>query len=348
MSVTRNDVARLAGVSTATVSYVVNNGPRPVSDATRQKVLKAIEKLNYQPSAIARSLKTKRTATIGVIVSDILNPVLSAMAKGIEDAILERDCNMILCNSDEDPGRELRFLKMLVSKMADGIILQPTGGNIDYLLSLVHDRKLPLVLVDRNLESLGLDSVLFDNEQGAYQAARHLIAMGHRRIAIISLPTHLTPGHERLAGYRRALGEAGIPIDPALVIEGGFKVENQTLVEALLAKGQPPTALIACSNRHAARVLQYAMEHSLRIPEDLALVVFDDIAHYAYITPTISAISTDVNAFGQAAGQLLIEHIKGARPAGRAPEKIRIPCKLIVRDSSRVPLAQIQANYSPR
>ncbi|MGD8750362.1 MAG: LacI family DNA-binding transcriptional regulator [Anaerolineales bacterium] len=333
MSVTRDDVARLAGVSSATVSYVVNNGPRPVSEETRKKVQKAIEILGYQPSSIARSLKTKRTTTIGLVVSDILNPVLSGIAKGIEDAILERGWNMILCNSDEDPERELRFLKMLVSKQADGIILQPTGGNMDFLNLLVNNRKKPVVLLDRQLDELDVDCVLFENEEGAYQATRHLIDIGHKRIALVSLPRHLTPGFERVAGYMRAHEEAGIPVDPALITEGSFKADTQDIKEALFESENPPTALMACSNRLCASFLRYAKEHNIRIPQDVALAVFDDVSHYSYITPSITAVAVDIDEFGQEAGQLLIDRINcGEEPC--EPNVVRLPCTLMVREST--------------
>jgi LacI family kdg operon repressor len=333
MSVTRDDVARLAGVSSATVSYVVNKGPRPVSDETRKKVKKAIEILGYQPSSIARSLKTKRTTTIGLVVSDILNPVLSGITKGIEDAILHRGWNMILCNSDENPGRELRFLRMLVSKQADGIILLPTGGNMDFLNLLVNNRKKPVVLLDRQLEDLNVDCVLFDNEEGAYQATSHLIDMGHKRIALISLPRNLTPGFERVLGYTRAHKEAEIPVDPALITEGSFKANIQDIKESLFENETPPTALLACSNRLGASFLRYAKEHHIRIPQDVALAVFDDVPHYSYITPSITAVAVDIDGFGQKAGGLLIDRIDCGEEVCET-NVVRFPCELIVREST--------------
>ncbi len=244
MSVTRDDVARLAGVSAATVSYVVNNGPRPVSEDTRQKVVQAIDLLGYHPSAVARSLKTKKTTTIGVVVSDILNPFLSAVAKSIEDAILPRNYSMILCNSDEDPEREYLFLNMLLAKQVDGIILLPTCENKRFLFSLVEQRKIPIVLIDRWIEGLNVDCLLFDNVSGAYLATQHLIQQGHKRIAFFSLPRRLTPGHERAEGYDLALREAGLSFDPSLVVEGGFKAqEAYVLAKQILEMPVPPTAV---------------------------------------------------------------------------------------------------------
>jgi DNA-binding LacI/PurR family transcriptional regulator len=310
MSITRNDVARLAGVSSATVSYVVNNGPRPVSEDTRQKVLEAIDKLGYQPSAVARSLKTKKTTTIGVIVSDILNPVLSAVAKGIEDAILPLGYNMILCNSDEDPERELTFLNMLLSKQVDGIILLPTCDNKKFLYTLINQHNFHIVLLDRQIEGLFADTLLFDNVSGAYQATRHLIELGHRRIGFINLPTNLTPGHQRALGYKSALDEASIPYDAALVVAGGFKAENsQNLAEKIFNLPNPPSAILVSSNRLLNGVLEYVKIHGLKIPEDVALVVFDDIPYYSYFTPSITAVGVDADEFGRKAASLLKEQM---------------------------------------
>jgi DNA-binding LacI/PurR family transcriptional regulator len=335
MSVTRNDVARLAGVSTATVSYVVNNGPRPVSEETRQKVLQAIKSLEYQPSAVARSLKTKKTTTIGVIVSDILNPILSAIAKGIEDAILPQNYNMILCNSDEDPVREFTFLHMLLAKQVDGIILLPTCENQRFLFFLVEQKKMPIVLLDRQIEGLTVDSLLFENYFGAYQATQHLINLGHKRIGLVGLPRCLTPGQERTLGYDRALRDAGIPYCPDLVVEGGFKAEKAyELARTIIELPDPPTALIVSSNQLLNGVLHYAKDHHLSIPKDFSLVVFDDVPFYSYCTPSITAIHTDADGFGRQAASMLESQIHGEKP--HLPRTIRFPFDLILRESTIV------------
>lgn len=332
MATTRDDVARLAGVSSATVSYVVNNGPRHVKENTRRKVLRAIEQLSYQPSAVARSLRTKKTLTIGVIVSDILNPVFSAIAKGIEDEILPLNYGMILCNSDEDPDRELTFLNMLLSKQVDGIILLPTGENVRFLLSLAAE-KFPLVLLDRLIEGMEVDHLLFDNERGAYKATRHLLEQGHKRIGLVSLPTHLTPGRERVSGYDRALREAGLPYDPTLVFEGSFKAEKgPQLAEPLFSLADPPTALLVSSNRLFIGVSEYVKEHHIRIPEDIAVVVFDDVPYFSYSTPSITAVRSDADAFGRQAAGLLKQAI--TLDGSHKPQVIRFPIDLIVRESS--------------
>jgi len=332
MGVTRKDVARLAGVSTATVSYVVNNGPRPVSEVTRRNVLEAIELLGYQPNQIARSLTTKKTNTLGFMIPDILNPIHAAMAKAFEDALPESEYGLLLANSDESPEIELAHLKVFLSKQVDGIAMTPTGGNRRFLFSLVESGK-PLVLLDRQLEGMETDCVLFDNVEGTRQAVRHLVELGHSRIALINLPRTLTPGRERAEGYGRALLEAGLAIDPTLVTEGRFKADSvATLLESLLQKDPPPTALMVASNRLLEGVLQYVKEHGIRVPDDLALCVFDDVPHFSYSNPTITAVAADVADFSRHAAQMLLERIAGEGP--HEPRTIRIPCTLKIREST--------------
>ncbi|MCL5994560.1 MAG: LacI family DNA-binding transcriptional regulator [Chloroflexi bacterium] len=297
-------------------------------------MLRAIDQLGYNPSTIARSLKTKKSTTIGVVVSDILNPVFSALAKGIEDVMLERNYNLILCNSDENPERELRYLRMLVGKQVDGIVITPTGKNLNFLLHTVAANNCPIVLIDRKIEGLPTDCVTFDNEMGAYQATRHLIELGHRRIALLNLPSTLTPGHERLFGYERALREADLPRDPNLVVEGSFKAdEAYRLAEIILNSPEPPTALLVSSNRLLAGVLNYTKQHCIPIPQKLALVGFDDVPYYAYTSPSITAVSTDLKHMGTVIGRLLEQHITNF-DKDYIPQNIRVPSKLIVREST--------------
>ena len=332
MGITRKDVARLAGVSTATVSYVVNNGPRPVSEATRKKVLWAIEELNYRPSAIARSLVTKKTNSIGFILPDILNPIHAAIAKAFEDALRSADYSLFIGNSDESPELEEAYLSDLLSKEVDGIALTPTGGNRSLLLSVIESTK-PLVLLDRQLEGIDTDSILFGNVVGTRQAVRHLIELGHSRIGLINLSRSLTPGRERLEGYEQALLEAGIGIEDDLIVEGSFKAQRGgVLAASLLAISPPPTALFVSSNRLMYGVLSMVKERGLRVPQDLALAAFDDLGDYANRTPSITAVATSVADFGSEAARLLIERVTGAYTG--EPRHVRIPCALQVREST--------------
>ena len=331
MSITRNDVAKLAGVSTATVSYVINNGPRPVSEETRQKVLRAIEQLNYRPNVIARSLKTKKTYTAGIIITDILNYTLASVERSIEELLVQQNYSLTICNSDESVEQERMWLEMLYDRRMDGLILLPTGGNRSLLFSLVEETEQRLVLIDRHIEGLKVDTVQFDNEAGAYEGVRHLIELGHRRIGLLNLPSSLTPGQGRLRGYERALHDGGLPFRPQLIREGSFKAQEGTrLVRELLDQEPPPTALFVSSNRLAQAALQEVKLRGLHMPEDIALCVFDDVPYFSFFTPSITAVSINLSDFGQKTVQFLIERINGAYTG--EPRLAKIPCSLNIRE----------------
>lgn len=332
MTITRDDVAKLAGVSSATVSYVINNGPRPVSEETRLRVLSAIERLNYHPNIIARSLKTQKTYTIGIIISDILNPTLASIEKSIEDHLIQRNYSLTICNSDESPERELMWLKTLRERRMDGIILLPTGANRPLLFSLVQSN-LPLVLIDRQIEGLAADAVLFDNEGGAYEAVSHLISLGHTRIGLLNLPVALSPGGGRLRGYERALHDASLPIFPQLIREGSFKAQEGSILASELLDASPrPTALFVSSNRLAQGVLDQIKNRHLRMPEDIALCTFDEAAYYSFFTPSITSVSANPQEFGFTAVQFLVDRISGAYKGD--PRTYLAPCHIRVREST--------------
>ena len=340
--VTRDDVARLAGVSTATVSYVINNGPRPVARDKQKSVQEAIRKLGYEPDGVARSLVTKRTRTIGFIVPDILNPAHTAITRALGDALWGADYSLTLGNSDEDPQRELAYLRAFRGKGVDGVALTPGGGNPGALFAL-HEAGRPLVLLDRQIEGLPADCVLFENREGTRAAVDHLIELGHRRIGLINLPAALTPGRERRDGYLDALAAAGIRSDPALIREGGFKgggdcpgrrSEGRLLAADLLGLADPPTALFVSNNRLMRGVLHLLRERGLRVPADLALATFDDMDYYEDITPSITAVGTSLQEFGQQVARLLLDQIERGQN-GRAPRVVRVPHRLNIRESTR-------------
>lgn len=333
MAVTRDDVAKLAGVSPATVSYVINDGPRSVSPATRDKVLRAIEQLNYRPSAVARSLRMQRTQMIGIIVTDILNYVSAAIVKNAEDLLLPNNYSLTVCNSDESSERERAWLETLHSRRVDGIIALPAGSdNLDLMNSIMRAGT-HITLIDRKLDGIDADCVLFDNESGAYQGVKHLIELGHTRIGLVNLPSRLTPGEGRLRGYMRAFQEAGLMMDPALVQEGKFSAEaGYAMAGELLDLTPRPTALFVSSNRLSQGVLRQVRERDLQMPNDLALCVFDDVPHFAYTMPSVSAISCDLKECVKRAIHFLCQRIDGEYSGkGRLST---ISCQLKPRDST--------------
>lgn len=332
-TVTRYDVAKLANVSVATVSYVVNNGPRQVSEETRARVLDAIDRLAYRPSDVARSLKTNKTLTVGLIVSDILNPFHSGVARGVEQVARAAGYTVLLCNSDENVEQELNHLHMMESKRVDGIILVPTGGNVDYLNKMIK-KGWNVVQIDRRIPGIMADSVLMDNEQGAFDAVMHLIERGHRRIALMNIPGGLTPGLERRRGYEKALYSAGIPMDPDLVCESDFKSESgSNLAHHLFSLESPPDAIFVANNRLALDVVRLLRERCLNMPQDVALCVFDDVDYYAVWNPTITAVTYSIPDLSRKAFQLLLQRMQGEWDSSRHRHE-RIPCTLMIRESS--------------
>lgn len=328
--VTQKEVAKHVGVSTATVSSVLNNS-RFVSEELKERVLKAVEELRYEPNALARGLKTKQTKTIGLIFSDILNPFHTAVAKGVEETAKKHKYNVIFCNTNEDPKEERLYLQVLRERRVDGIIFVPTGGNVEYIKSLMEAGAL-LIQIDRRLDNLDLDTILVDNLEGAYEAVKHLLKLGHTKIAIIYLPHHATSGSQRLEGYLKALKEAHLDSNPAYIKEGDFKEESgYRLTRELLSLEDHPTALFAGSNRLALGALKAIRECGLAIPKDLALLVFDDVEYYPLLTPPITAVAHPTYEIGAAAAELLIKRVKQKRHM--RPKEIVIKPTLVVRGS---------------
>ncbi|MDZ7838100.1 MAG: LacI family DNA-binding transcriptional regulator [Actinomycetota bacterium] len=213
-------VAQKAGVSTATVSRVMHKYPG-VKEETRKRVLRAASQLNYEINAVASSLRSKKTNILGIIVGNVLSQFYSTLAKAVEDVAINEGYSLILCNGDDNPQKELKYLKILKSNRVDGIILTPTGKNSEYI-RILKKSGIQVVLVDRLIPGLENDAVLVDNEQGSYQAVRYLISRGYERIAIINGYTDRTTGAERLEGYKKALTESNKRIDNNLIKTGEF------------------------------------------------------------------------------------------------------------------------------
>lgn len=311
MRVSIATVARRAGVSKATVSHVVNQ-TRFVSAATKSRVRAAIDELGYHPSGVARSLKTQRTTTIAVLVSDISNPFFTAVVRGIEDGLSENDHQMFLCNTDEDAGKEDHYLRAMLAKRVDGLLIAPVGRPEGFLG--VIERHIPTLCIDRGTPDIELPVVGIDNEAAARDAVGHLIEHGHRRIAaIIGLPS-VSTSRDRLAGYQRALRDAGIDPQDELVRQGSSKAEGGTAAARdLLARGPRPTAIFASNNLMTLGVLRALDELGLRCPEDVAVVGFDDHDWAPYFTPALTVVRQPTYELGRVAAALLLRAIGGER-----------------------------------
>jgi LacI family transcriptional regulator len=327
---TIKDVAKQVGVSTATVSHVINK-TRFVSEELRERVLKAIQELNYQPNAIARSLVKRKTHTIGIIISDILNPFYTAIVRGIEDVTYKSGYSVMLCNTDEDVEKEVLYIQVLLEKRIDGLIISSAIQNgVHPLVSQL--KGIPLVTIVRRIRGLASDAVLGDNRGGAYQAIDHLTRLGHRRIGIICGPPGLSTGAERIEGCKGAMRDHGLPVDQLLVRFGDYKKESgYALAKEILKAKPPPTAIFATNNQMAVGALQVLKESGVRIPEDLSFVSFDDMEWYSFLNHPLTTIDQSPYQMGKAAGETLLQKISGKR---KNPKKVLSPSRLIIREST--------------
>ena len=329
---TIKDVAAMAGVSFTTVSHVVNN-TRPVSADVRAKVERAIAQLNYVPSAVARSLKARATATIGLVVPNSTNPYFAELARGIEDGCARQGFCMFFCNSDDDPAKQRNYLRILQEKRIDGLIIASAGDDA-VLASSLTDTREPLVVVDRNIEGLAADLVQIDHERGAYLATRHLLELGHVRIGCITGPVATAVSAMRVHGFIRAMTERGIDIEPSAIVESDFSGEGGQEAAGRLFDTVRPTAIFACNDMMGIGALRVAAERGIRVPQHCSIIGFDDIELSSYTYPALSTVGQSVRALGEAAAQMLIERISG-EVSGPTRRRVITP-RLVLRESTAV------------
>ena len=327
------DVAHRAQVSVATVSHVVN-ATRFVSEATRLRVQRAIEELRYVPSALARSLKSNRTHTVGMMIPNNSNPYFAEIIRGIEDTCYEAGFSVILCNSDDDPLKQSTYVRLLSEKQVDGLIVLSSGADVE-LLDTLRAATMPQVVVDREIDDLAADLVEVNHEAGGFLAAQHLLRLGHRRIACIAGPLALSSARQRVQGYRRALHEADLAVDDRLLRYGDFTgAGGHAAMSSLLDVTTPehrPSAVFASNDLMAIGAICAAAAKGLRIPHDLSVVGFDDIALAAYSNPPLSSIVQPKHQTGELAAQLLLERI--AQPDRQLQRAILQP-SLVIRLST--------------
>ncbi|WP_339546677.1 LacI family DNA-binding transcriptional regulator [Pseudomonas sp. RA_35y_Pfl2_P32] len=326
---TIKDVAALAGISYTTVSHVLNK-TRPVSEEVRLKVEAAIQRLDYVPSAVARSLKAKTTATIGLLVPNSLNPYFAELARGIEDYCERNGYCVILCNSDDNPDKQRSYLRVLLEKRIDGLIVASAGGDSGLAQGLAGVRT-PMVIVDRGLEGLDADLVRIDHEYGAYLATRHLLQLGHRDIASIGGPAHTSVAQMRLAGFCRALKEAGVQVPTERMLESDFTSTGGYNAAATLLASNPPTAIFAGNDMMGIGVLRAAAERNIRVPSELSVIGFDDIQMSRYVYPALTTVGQSILQLGEMAAQVLLRRI--AAPHLATDQQIVTP-SIVLREST--------------
>jgi LacI family transcriptional regulator len=304
------DVAREARVSVFTVSAVVNHKSH-VGKKLRERVEIAIRKLNYRPNLLARSLAKQKTHTIGMIVPDISNPFFPMVVRGAEDAAQKRGYNLLLCNSDDTQEKEENALELLLSKRVDGILLTKAICDLSPpLRQLVQEMKVPIVLVMRTFPKISRDAVITDDYRGAYEAVCHLARSGRKRIGLIGGPRKVSNGKARWEGFRDALKDNNLNLDPNLVIDGDYRMESGYRAGNLLLSHRPDGVYVA-NFLMTVGLLKAAEEMGLRCPEDFGLVSFDDYPWLGIFHPKLTTVELPKYQLGQEAVELLLDRIAG-------------------------------------
>lgn len=326
------DVALAAGVSTATVSRVLADKPH-IRKEIRERVIAAVEKLNYRPNRVARSLRNRQSSTIGLVVADIQNPFFTSLSRAVEDVAYARDMSVFLCNSDENTRKETLYLDLLRDEHVAGIIIAPTAHTAD---SFSREVKLdiPIVVIDRRVSSGDVDSVVMDNIDGAFRLASHLLDDGYRRIgAIFSID--ISTGRERHEGFLKAHAARGLAVDPELIrFTENREINGFVAAAALLELANPPDLIFATNGVMSTGVFRLLHERGVRIPEEIGLAGFDETPWSDLVSPAMTIFKQPTYEIGKTATELLLNRI--ADP-DRPSRDIVLKGKLVVRDSCRRP-----------
>jgi len=328
-SVTITDVARRAKASIATVSRVLNKVPRGFRGNLRERVLRAAKELDYKPNALARGLHQKRTKTLGVLVTDIANPYYGEITRGIGDIARQSGYALFVCNTDRRPDIMAYYIDVLRENRVDAVIIGGGGTTGRQQFQNLHNRGVPAVLIGRY--DVPLPAVRIDNLKGGWEAATHVVSLGHRAIAILSGPTTSTSIQDRMKGYQRALRENKLTVPKRWILSGDLRPASALeMTERLLTSADRPTAILAANDQMAIAAMRAAQQLGLRVPGDLSVVGFDNIELASYVTPPLTTMGVPLYRVGVAAAEMaicLLEGTKSSQGAWFTPE-------LIVRQST--------------
>jgi LacI family transcriptional regulator len=328
---TIHDVAKRAGVAPITVSRVINKSGY-FSEETRERVERAVMELGYVPNLLARSLRSKRTHTIALILTDITNPHFTTCARGVEDAASAAGFTVIFCNTDESESKEARYLKVLLQKQVDGFLLVPAQSK-QGAIDLIRQHGEPVVVLDRRVPLADVDIVRCDSVKGACELVGLLTSLGHRRIAVLSGPQGVSTAEDRVDGYRCAMEEAGIAVDERYVFFGEFNRKGgYEMARCALSLDPRPTAFFAANNFITIGAMAAIREAGLEIPKDIALVGFDDLSQSEILYPFLTVAAQPAYEMGFNATQLLIKRLSEHGTGDY--EEIILPTQVIVRVSS--------------
>jgi LacI family transcriptional regulator len=329
---TLKEVAEKAGVSLGMAGRVLGNYGS-FSPVSKEKVEQAAKALNYIPNSIARSLRTEHTKTIGVLISDLTTLFWTTLVRGIEDSAEKAGYSVILCNNDETSEKEQEYLSTLFERNVDGLIVSPTPGSHAYIKKLAR-ADVPIVLVDRHIKGLDVPTVQSDNKQGAFEAVNHLIGLGHERIGVITGIPGIETSELRFEGYAEALHRHKIPPRKTLVKEG-YYMQGKAFDAAvsLLKMKNRPTALFVCNEQMLIGTILAIRKLELRVPNDIALVGYDDTAWGSFIEPPLTTVRQPSYTMGMVAFENLLMEIRGGSQGKRHKETVILKPELIVRES---------------
>lgn len=330
---TIRDIALLARVSTATVSHVLNESAY-VSPELKERVQSAIRELNYQPNPVARSLRTRQSRSVGMIIPDITDPFYPAIVRGAEDVLTEQGYILLVGNSDHQTSKEASYYRAFHSRYVDGLLMTVASLEAppEYLLQHRPDM-FPVVYIDRSFPGLRGDVVQSDAQEGCRQGIGHLLEHGHRSIGIVTGPLATASAQERLEGCRAALQAAGLQLDPELVREGNFDVPSGYQQTQILLQGQPrPTALFVCNGPMAIGAVRALNDAEVRYPDQIAVMSFDDMESFELLRPGLTAIAQPAYEMGARAASLLLERIAGTLAGDY--RRVLLPVHLRQRGSS--------------
>ena len=324
------DVAKRAGVAPITVSRVINNSGY-ISLSTRERVEAAVKELGYVPNTIARGLRSKRTHTLALVVTDITNPYFTLMARGVEDVAGNSNYTVVYCNTDESEIKEEKYANILAQKQVDGVLLVPACGNAD-TVKFLKSNDIAVVVLDRRIAGVKTDSVRSDSESGAKRLIELLIGLGHKRIAIITGPKDVSTAVDRVTGYQQALSEAGL-IENELVYYGEFNQQGgYELTRQAMAQSPKPTAIFGANNFIMLGIIKALRELQLNVPEDVSVVGFDDFPESMLVRPFFTTATQPAYEMGRLAAELLLKRISGE--LSEEFQKIILPTEIIERESS--------------
>lgn len=330
---TITDIAKLANVSKATVSRVLNNKPDGVSEATRERVKRIISEVGYIPNYAARSISLPETRTVGIIIPDVTNPFFAQIAKGIEDVAVKEGYAVFLCNSDGSRTKEEKYIASLINKRVDGVILTSSVSHMteDFMHSQVEKYDIPVILLDRIIRGIEYaGSIVVDNETGSYESTRFFIKRGHTKIVFLSGPGNVNTAAERIQGYQKAMREAGFTVN---IIRGQFTAESGYKMGLTMLQKYPcTTAVVASNDVIALGCMRALIQHNISVPGDIEVMGFDDIDMCQMVTPTLSTMSQSAYSMGSQAMDLLVDRL--TTPTSRGCD-IVVKAKMILRESTK-------------